>query len=303
MYKDQLASMWIVEEADLSKDVADWDKLSADEQFFLKNIIGFFASADGIVAENISTNFGAEIKLREAAVALRFQAMMEDIHADAYAILLETFVKDKAECARLIDAMRTVPSIKAKAEWAMQWMDAGSATLAERLVAFVCVEGISFQGSFCAIFWLKKRGLMPGLCFFNEMISRDEASHMRVGAKLYSMVDVKLPESRVHDIIRGAVDCEVEFITQAFSAALVGLNPVTMKQFIQATANVVCMHLGVASAYPGVVNPYEWMTLMDVDGKTNYFERRVSEYARGNTSSAGPGLDVDVDVFAGEGDF
>ncbi len=179
-----------------------------------------------------------------------------------------------------------MPAIKAKADWAMKWMDADSATLAERLVAFVCVEGISFQGSFCAIFWLKKRGLMPGLCYYNELISRDEGMHMRVGAKLYSMTDEKLPEERVHAIISEAVQCEVEFITKAFSSALIGLNAQTMTQFIQATANVVCQYLNVSPLFPHVSNPYEWMALMDIDGKTNYFERRVSEYARAPSLTA-----------------
>lgn len=298
MYKDQHNSVWTVEEGDLAADLGDWERLTDNERFFLKHIIGFFASADGIVSENITVNFGAEITVPEARVALNWQRTMEDIHAQTYGLLLTTFVTDGAEQDHLINAIRTVPAIKAKAEWAMKWMDAEKATLAERLVAFVCVEGISFQGSFCAIFWLKKRGLMPGLCYYNELIARDEGMHMQFGAKLYSMVDEPLPVSRVHAIIQEAVDCEVDFITEAFPAKLIGLNADSMTTFIRATANVVCKFLNVPELFPGAVNPFDWMTLIDVDGKTNFFERRVSEYAKSSSTFV-----TTPKAFAGEADF
>jgi ribonucleoside-diphosphate reductase beta chain len=298
-YKTQHACMWSVEEGDLSVDLGDWEKtLTDDERYFLKHILGFFATADGIINENITTNFAQEITIPEARFALGFQAMMENIHAETYGLFLTTLVTDSVEREGLFNAIKTVPAIRAKAEWAMKWMDAGAASLAERLVAFACVEGISFQGSFCAIFWLKKRGLMPGLTYFNELISRDEGLHMQFGAQLYSMVDEPLPVDRVHAIIREAVQCELEFITEAFPAALVGLNADTMGQFIRATANVVCFYLKVPELYPGVVNPYDWMTLMDVDGKTNYFERRVSEYAKATSAFV-----TSTSAFAGESDF
>ena len=280
MYKTAEHSFWTVEEGDLAVDVKQWAALSDDERHFLKHVLAFFAAADGIIGENLATNFLSEITLPEARSFYGFQIAMENIHAECYSLLLTTFVTDEAERVHLTNAIQTIPAVKAKAEWAFRWMNPATASLAERLVAFVCVEGISFQGSFCAIFWLKKRGIMPGLTFYNELISRDEGMHMKFGAMMYSLVGTPLPTTRVHEIVREAVDCELAFITEAFSAKLVGLNPDSMTEFIRCTANVVCQYLGVPPAYPGSTNPYDWMQLIDTDGKTNFFERKVSEYGK-----------------------
>jgi ribonucleotide reductase beta subunit family protein with ferritin-like domain len=298
LYKQAVRSMWAVEDGDLSMDTKHWAELSEDERHFLKHVLAFFAAADGILGENLAVNFYAEITLPEARAFYGFQLAMENIHAETYSLLLTTLVTDEEERVRLTNAIETIPAVRAKAEWAMRWMDPATASLPERLVAFTCVEGISFQGSFCAIFWLKKRGLMPGLALYNEFISRDEGLHMQFGALMYVLAADPLPVERVHAIVQQAVDCEVQFITEAFSAKLVGLNADTMTEFIRCTANVVCTYLKVPALYPDAVNPYEWMELIDTDGKTNFFERRVSEYSKPTaTCVAAP------EAYTGDADF
>ncbi len=285
MYKLQVGCFWTAEEIDLAHDHKHWKALTKDERHFLTHVLAFFAAADGIINENLTANFASEITLDEARKFYHFQMAMEDIHSEVYSQLITTYIKDHEERARLMRAVETIPAVKAKADWALQWMNPELASLAERMVAFVCVEGIAFQGSFCAIFWLKKRGLMPGLCHANELISRDEGMHMRFGALMYSMLVTKLEVARVHEIIRGAVDGEIQFITNAFSCELIGMNAALMTEFVKASANIVCVYLNVPVLYPGSTNPFDWMDLIDIDGKTNYFERRVSEYQKAHMNA------------------
>jgi ribonucleotide reductase beta subunit family protein with ferritin-like domain len=282
---------WTATEGDLSEDRKHWDALSDDERYFLKHVLAFFAAADGIVNENISINFASEITLPEARAFYAMQSLIEVVHAEVYSTFIQTYLSDPAEKDATINALATNRAVRAKADWAMSWMDAERASLAERLVAFACVEGVSFQGSFCAIFWLKQRHIMPGLCFYNELIARDEGMHMQFGAMLYNMLTTRLPDERVHEIVRGAVDAEVDFITDAFPCSLVGINCESMTQFVRASANVLCKYLGVPAAFPGAVNPFEWMKLMDLDGKANFFERDVSDYR-----DAGQAVPLDLEV-------
>ena len=278
-YKKQEACIWTAEEIDLHTDLNDWNnKLNADEKYFIKHILAFFAASDGIVNENLAENFVSEVQYPEAKFFYGFQIMMENIHSETYSLLIDTYVKDEAEKHELFHAIETFPAIKEKAEWALKWISSDS--FAERLIAFAAVEGIFFSGSFCSIYWLKKRGLMPGLTFSNELISRDEGLHTDFACLLYSMLQfTKLTEQTIRGIICEAVDIEIEFITQSLPVDLIGMNSRLMIQYIKFVADRLLCALGHQKVYHDQ-NPFDWMELISLSGKTNFFERRTGEYQK-----------------------
>src|SRR6218665_1823755 len=283
MYKKHEASFWTAEEIDLSGDLQHWAKLNDGERHFISHILAFFAASDGIVNENLAVNFMSEVQLPEARCFYGFQIMMENIHSETYALLIDTYVKDPKEKDRLFHAIDTVPAVKKKAEWALRWIENGS--FAERLVAFAAVEGIFFSGSFCSIFWLKKRGLMPGLTFSNELISRDEGMHCEFACLLYDMLENKMPKDRVTQIIKDAVEIEKEFITEALPVALIGMNAGLMKQYIEFVADRWLVELGSAKVY-NAQNPFDFMDMISLQGKTNFFEKRVGDYQKAGVMSS-----------------
>jgi ribonucleoside-diphosphate reductase beta chain len=281
-YKQHEASFWTAEEIDLSADMKDWGNLNDGERHFITHVLAFFAASDGIVNENLAVNFMSEVQLPEARCFYGFQIMMENIHSETYALLIDTYVKDPAEKDRLFHAIETVPAVKKKAEWALRWIENGN--FAERLVAFAAVEGIFFSGSFCSIFWLKKRGLMPGLTFSNELISRDEGLHCEFACLLYSMLENKLSQEQVHTIIRDAVTIEKEFITEALPVALIGMNSKLMAEYIEFVADRWLSELGYTKIY-NTANPFDFMEMISLQGKTNFFEKRVGDYQKSGVMS------------------
>jgi len=297
MYKKHEASFWTAEEVDLSQDNKDWELLTDAERHFIKHVLAFFAASDGIVNENLLDQFSCEVQIPEARAFYGFQIAMENIHSETYSLLIEQYVKDPAEKANLFDAIETMPAIKEKAQWALQWMNKEN-SFAERLVAFAAVVGILFSGSFCAIYWLKKRGLMPGLTFSNELISRDEGLHAEFACLLYGKLEHQLPEDVVHDIIRGAVKAERGFICDALNCDLIGMNSDLMTRYIEFVADRLCTALGHSKLF-NATNPFDWMELISLQGKTNFFEKRVGEYQKAgvmggnNEESKGFALDVD----------
>ena len=268
-YKKHEASFWTAEEIDLGDDMKDWNALNDGERHFISHILAFFAASDGIVNENLAVNFMSEVQLPEARCFYGFQIMMENIHSETYALLIDTYIKDPKEKDRLFHAIDTVPAVRKKAEWALRWIDNGS--FAERLVAFAAVEGIFFSGSFCSIFWMKKRGLMPGLTFSNELISRDEGLHCEFACLLYSMLQNKLSEKEVHGIINDAVTIEKEFVTDALPVDLIGMNAKLMQQYIEFVADRWLSELGYTKIY-NATNPFDFMELISLQGKTNFFD-------------------------------
>jgi ribonucleoside-diphosphate reductase beta chain len=277
MYKKTEASFWTAEEIDLSDDQKHWDGLNDGERHFISHVLAFFAASDGIVNENLAVNFMREVQLPEARCFYGFQIMMENIHSETYALLIDSYIKDPVEKDRLFNAIETVPCVKRKAEWALRWIDGGN--FAERLVAFAAVEGIFFSGSFCSIFWLKKRGLMPGLTFSNELISRDEGMHCEFACLLYRMLENKLSEEAVQSIIRDAVEIEKEFVTDALPVALIGMNAKLMSQYIEFVADRWLVELGYSKIY-NTTNPFDFMEMISLQGKTNFFEKRVGDYQK-----------------------
>ncbi|KAM6566099.1 hypothetical protein CsatA_025227 [Cannabis sativa] len=278
MYKKALASFWTAEEVDLSHDVQQWNTLSDSEKHFISHVLAFFASSDGIVLENLAARFLNDVQIPEARAFYGFQIAMENIHSEMYSLLLETYIKDSSEKHRLFNAVENIPCISSKAKWAMEWIRS-STSFAERLVAFACVEGIFFSGSFCAIFWLKKRGLMPGLTFSNELISRDEGLHCDFACLLYSLLRNKLPWEKVHHIVGKAVEIETEFVCEALPCALIGMNSALMSQYITFVADRLLVALGCQRKY-NVENPFDWMEFISLQGKANFFERRVGDYQK-----------------------
>lgn len=278
MYKKHVASFWTAEEIDLTEDYKDWDKMTKGEQHFIKTVLAFFAVSDGIVSENLVERFLTDVKLPEARCFYGFQLAMENIHSETYSLLLDTYIKDPVEKTRLFQSIQTMPCVTKKANWALKWIESSS-NFAKRLVAFAAVEGIFFSGSFCAIFWLKKRGKMPGLTFSNELISRDEGLHCDFACLLYSMLQNKLSYEDVCDIIGEAVDIEYEFISDALPVSLIGMNAKLMHMYIKFVADRLLVALGYEKLY-NVQNPFEWMTLISLQGKTNFFEKRVGEYQK-----------------------
>ena len=282
MYKQAEASFWTAEEIDLSQDMKDWENLNDNERHFISHVLAFFAASDGIVNENLAVNFMQEVQLPEARCFYGFQIMMENIHSETYSLLIDTYVNNPKEKDRLFNALETVPCVKKKGEWALKWINSENFT--ERLIAFAAVEGIFFSGSFCSIFWLKKRGLMPGLTFSNELISRDEGLHCDFACLLYSMLQNTLSEERVHAIIKDAVSIEQEFVTDALPVKLIGMNAKLMSQYIEFVADRLLVALGYSKAYNSS-NPFDFMEMISLQGKTNFFEKRVAEYQKSGVMS------------------
>lgn len=278
MYKKAVESFWRAEEVDLSKDIKDWEMLNEDEKHFVSMILAFFAASDGIVLENLAIRFMDDVKNSEARAFYGFQIAMENIHSEMYSLLIETYVKKKEEKELLFKAVDNFKCIHDKAQWAMKWMNSDTDSFAERLVAFAAVEGIFFSGAFCSIYWLKKRSLMPGLTFSNELISRDEALHTEFAVLLYSKLDKKLSQERIYEIITEAVEIEKSFITEALPCRLIGMNSKLMKQYIEFVADRLFIQLGYEKYY-NATNPFSFMELISLEGKTNFFEKRVGEYA------------------------
>ncbi len=286
MYKEQQASIWTAEEIDLSPDIIDWNtKLTDDERFFIKHVLAFFAASDGIVNENLAENFLSEVQYTEAKFFYGFQVMMENVHSETYSLLIDTYISDDAEKDYLFNAIETFPPVKTKADWALRWIENG--TFAQRLVAFAAVEGIFFSGSFCSIFWLKKRGLMPGLTFSNELISRDEGMHCDFAVLLYNNHLVnKLSKREVEEIITHAVEIEKEFVTESLPVKLIGMNADLMSQYIEFVADRLLVDLGNDKVY-NATNPFDFMDMISLQGKTNFFEKRVGEYQKMGVKSTG----------------
>jgi len=295
MYKQAENSFWTAEEVDLSADLKDWERLNDGEKHFITNVLAFFAASDGIVNENLAVNMMNAVQLPEARCFYGFQIMIENIHSEMYSLLIDTYVKDNNEKSRLFNAIETVPCVTKKAEWALRWIEKG--TFAERLVAFAAVEGIFFSGSFCSIFWLKKRGLMPGLATSNEFISRDEGMHCDFACLLYSMLTHKLSEKQVKDLIMSAVAIEQEFVTDALPVDLIGMNAKLMSQYIEFVADRLLNSLGYSKVYNSE-NPFDFMETISLEGKTNFFEKRVSEYTK-----AGVGKSQDDQKIIFDSDF
>lgn len=283
MYKKAEASFWTAEEVDLSEDTQHWAALTGDEKHFITHVLAFFAASDGIVLENLAGRFMKEVQVPEARAFYGFQIAIENIHSEMYSLLLETYVKDPKEKNHLFNAMETVPCVAKKADWALNWIESAE-SFAERIIAFACVEGIFFSGSFCAIFWLKKRGLMPGLTFSNELISRDEGLHCDFACLLYSLLNNKLSEDKVRKIVCDAVEIEREFVCDALPCDLVGMNSKLMSQYIDFVADRLLVALGYAKVY-NAQNPFDWMELISLQGKTNFFEKRVGEYQKASVMS------------------
>ena len=297
LYKKAEASFWTAEEIDLESDRTDWDKLNRHEQHFIRHVLAFFANSDNIVIENLVANFCTEVQIPEARSFYTFQGAIENIHAETYALLIEKYIRDEQEKARLFNAIDEIECVAKKAGWAMQYMHPNVATFAERLVAFAIVEGIFFSASFCAIFWIKKRGLMPGLTFSNELISRDEALHTEFACVLYHKLLNQLPTERVHKIMDDAVKIEIEFATEALPVNLIGMNDTMMVQYVKFCADRLLTMLGVPKLYKQT-NPFDWMELISLQGKTNFFESRNSAYSLANV-----GVDIEDNRFSLDEDF
>ncbi|KAE9453631.1 hypothetical protein C3L33_14457, partial [Rhododendron williamsianum] len=302
MYKKAEASFWTAEEVDLSDDIRHWDEaLTADEKHFITHVLAFFAASDGIVLENLAGRFMKEVQVAEARAFYGFQIAIENIHSEMYSLLLESYIKDSNEKDRLFHAIETIPCVEKKANWALKWIDGGE-SFAERIVAFACVEGIFFSGSFCAIFWLKKRGLMPGLTFSNELISRDEGLHCDFACLLYELLNNKLSEERVRGIVADAVEIEREFVCDALPCALVGMNGDLMSEYIEFVADRLLGALGYEKMYDAK-NPFDWMELISLQGKTNFFEKRVGEYQKASVMNSLNGNGGGIHVFKLDEDF
>lgn len=284
MYKKHMASFWTAEEIDLSADLSDWEKLNAGEKHFITHVLAFFAASDGIVLENLVEKFCSEIQVPEARCFYGFQIAMENIHSETYSLLIDTYIKDANKKDQLFEAVNNFPVIRDKAQWAMNWINTTN-TFAERLVAFAAVEGIFFSGSFCAIFWLKKRSMMPGLTFSNELISRDEGLHCDFACLLYSHLQTQLSKERIYEIIGNAVEIEKRFVSDALPVELIGMNSKLMCQYIECVADRLIFCLGYPKLYNST-NPFDWMDLISLEGKTNFFEKRVGEYQKAGVMSS-----------------
>jgi ribonucleoside-diphosphate reductase beta chain len=296
-YKKSVASFWTAEEVDLTQDMNDWEnKLTDNDRKFIKHVLAFFAASDGIVNENLVLNFMREVQIPEARCFYGFQVAIENIHAEMYSLLIDTYIKDPKEKDFLFNALQNLECVSKKGNWALRWID-NAPSFAHRLIAFAAVEGIFFSGSFCSIYWLKKRGLMPGLTFSNELISRDEGMHCDFACLLYSMLEYKLEPQAVKDIITEAVEYEKEFVTDALPVSLIGMNAELMGQYIEFVADRLLLSLGCEKAY-GTANPFSWMDMISIQGKTNFFEKRVGDYAK-----AGVMTKREEQVFSTEADF
>ena len=297
-YKKSMASIWTAEEIDLHQDITDWtEKLNDDERYFIKHVLAFFAASDGIVNENLAENFVNEVQYSEAKFFYGFQIMMENIHSETYSLLIDTYVKDEKEKDGLFNAIETFPAIKKKADWALKWIE--SPSFAERLIAFAAVEGIFFSGSFCSIFWLKKRGIMPGLTFSNELISRDEGMHCDFAVHLHENHLVnKVPKERIKEIIVDALNIEREFITESLPVSLIGMNSKLMTQYLEFVTDSLLDDLGCDKVY-NTANPFDFMEMISLQGKTNFFEKRVGDYQKAGVMNK----EVDEDKYNMDFDF
>ena len=295
MYKKQIDCFWRAEEIDLSKDLNDWNSLSQDERRFISMILAFFAASDGIVLENLGTRFMNEIQVAEVRAFYGFQIAMENIHSQTYSMLIDSYIKDVDEKQQLFRGIENFPCIKKKSDWAQKWIADKRSSFAIRLIAFACVEGIMFSGAFCSIYWLKKRGLMPGLTFSNELISRDEALHTEFAVLLYKKLIKKVSKNKVYEIIKEAVDIEIEFICEALLCRLIGMNSELMTQYIQFVADRLVVQLGYDKIY-NISNPFNFMESISVETKVNFFEGRVGEYALANKTKTD-------DIFEFNADF
>jgi len=278
MYKKMMDCFWRAEEIDLSKDIKHWVTLTQNEQHFIKHILAFFAASDGIVLENLGQRFMNEVQLAEARAAYGFQIMMENVHSETYSLLIDTLVKEEREKTKLFEAINNFPCIKKKADWSIKWINDKRSSFATRLIAFACVEGIFFSGSFCSIYWLKKRGLMPGLTFSNELISRDEGMHTDFAVLLFSKLEKKPKRAKILDILKDAVEIEKEFICEALPCKLIGMNSKLMSQYIEFVADRLLVQLGYTKHYK-TANPFDFMEMISLEGKTNFFEKRVGDYS------------------------
>jgi ribonucleoside-diphosphate reductase beta chain len=296
LYKKAVASFWTVEEIEFTKDKEDWEKLGENEQYFIKQVLAFFAGSDGIVQENLATRFQRDIQSPVARLFYAFQNAMEGVHSETYSLLIDQYVKDPEEQNKYFRAIDQIPCIRKKADWALKWIDSVD-SYATRLVAFACVEGIFFSGSFCAIYWLKKRGLMPGLTFSNELISRDEGLHTEFAVTLYHKLQNKIDKKQVEAIIRESVSIEKEFITEALPCSLIGMNARDMSQYIEFVADRLALQFGIGKIYKSA-NPFDFMELISLEGKTNFFEKKVSEY-----SKPGVGMKKEDMVFRTDEEF
>lgn len=294
MYQKQVDCFWRPEEIDLSKDLTHWEALNEDEKMFISMILAFFAASDGIVLENLAERFMGDVQVSEARAFYGFQIAMENIHSHTYSNLIETYIKDKEEKHKLFNAITNFPCIKKKSDWAQKWIHDNRSSFATRLVAFACVEGIFFSGAFCSIFWLKKRGLLPGLTFSNELISRDEALHCEFAVLLYSKLVKKMDKARIHEIIKEAVEIETEFICEALPCKLIGMNSQLMTQYIQFVADRLCVQLGYKKIY-NVTNSFDWMEMISLEGKTNMFEKRIGDYGLANKTHNGDDFEFSED--------
>ena len=292
MYKKQMDCFWRAEEIDFSKDITDWNKLTHNEQHFIKMILAFFAASDGIVLENLGMRFMSEVQLSEARAFYGFQIMMENIHNETYSLLIDTYIKDKEEKLKLFQALEEFPCIKKKGDWAIKWINDKKSSFATRLIAFACVEGIFFSGAFCSIYWLKKRGLMPGLTFSNELISRDEGMHTDFAVLIYNKLENKISKKRVYDIVKEAVSIEKEFICDALPCRLIGMNSKLMSQYIEYVADRLIVQMGYEKIFNSN-NPFDFMEMISLDGKTNFFEKKVSDYSLSTNNKNLSSLDFD----------
>ena len=291
MYKKAESNFWTTEELDLSKDLNDYNKLSDNEKYFINNILAFFAASDGIVNENLVERFCNEVTILEAKFFYGFQIAMENIHSETYSLLIDTYIKDLSLKDKLFNAIETIPSVKKKADWALNWIGDKS-DFGKRVIAFACVEGIFFSGAFCSIFWLKKRGLMPGLCHSNELISRDEGLHTEFAVLIHHNLINKCPDDEILNIITEAVSIEKEFITESLPCKLIGMNNESMTQYIEYIADRLLIMFGLEKIY-NAANPYDWMEAISIQGKTNFFEKRVGEYS----NASNPNVNKEDNVF------
>ena len=292
MYKKQMDCFWRTEEIDMSKDTKHWNTLTNKEQYFIKMILAFFAASDGIVIENLGQRFMSEVQLAEARAAYGFQIMMENIHSETYSLLIDTLVKEEREKTKLFEAINNFPCIKKKADWSIKWINDKRSSFATRLIAFACVEGIFFSGAFCSIYWLKKRGLMPGLTFSNELISRDEGMHTDFAVLLFSKLEKKPKKAKILEIFKDAVRIEKEFICEALPCKLIGMNAVLMSQYIEFVADRLLIQLGY-NKYYNASNPFDFMEMISLEGKTNFFEKRVGDYSLSSEQKSDKAFDMD----------
>jgi len=294
MYKKMMDCFWRAEEIDFSKDLVDWNKLKDTEKHFIKMVLAFFAASDGIVLENLGQRFLSEVQLPEARATYGFQLMMENIHSETYSLLIDTYIKDKDEQTKLFRAIDNFPCIKKKADWAIKWIQDNRSSFATRLVAFACVEGIFFSGSFCSIYWLKKRGLMPGLTFSNELISRDEGMHTEFAVLLFNKLSRKPKKGKVVELIKDAVEIEKEFILEALPCKLIGMNSKLMSQYIEFMADRLSQQLGYGKIFNSS-NPFDFMEMISLEGKTNFFEKRVGDYSLSSCENKSEAFNFDAD--------